>query len=161
MGEWLQEVYAVIVSEFSDLPTITEFTRVILRLSVAAALGGILGLEREHRGKAAGVRTHMLVAVGAALFVIVPEQMSMTNEDLARVIQGVITGVGFLGAGTILKGTGEAPVRGLTTAAGLWLTAAIGIAAGMGREASAVLSTLFALVILHLVPKIWPKAGRQ
>jgi putative Mg2+ transporter-C (MgtC) family protein len=162
MGEWLQEVYAVVVSEFSDLPTVTEFTRVILRLCVAAALGGVLGLEREHRGKAAGVRTHMLVAVGAALFVIVPEQMSMTNEDLARVIQGVITGVGFLGAGTIIKGTGQEPVvKGLTTAAGLWLTAAIGIAAGLGREASAVLSTLFALVILHLVPKIWPKAGRE
>lgn len=162
MEGWWQEVYEMVVSEFSDLPTVTEFTRIILRLGVAATLGGLLGLEREHSGKAAGVRTHMLVAVGAALFVVIPQQMDMSDADLARVIQGVITGVGFLGAGTILKGTGDAPaVKGLTTAAGLWLTAAIGIAAGLGREASAVLSAFLALAILHLVPKIWPKAGRH
>jgi putative Mg2+ transporter-C (MgtC) family protein len=161
MEGWWQEVYLMVVSEFSDLPTVTEFTRIILRLGVAATLGGLLGWEREHSGKAAGVRTHMLVAVGAALFVVIPQQMDMSDADLARVIQGVITGVGFLGAGTILKGTGEEPVRGLTTAAGLWLTAAIGIAAGLGREASAVLSAFIALVILHLMPKIWPKTGRH
>lgn len=161
MATLLQEIGNMIVSEFSDLPTLTEFTRIILRLAVAATLGGLLGWEREQRGKAAGVRTHMLVSVGAAIFVLIPQQMQMTDEDLSRVIQGVITGVGFLGAGTILKSTNEATVKGLTTAAGLWLTAAIGIAAGLGREASAILSTVFALVILHLVPKIWPKAGRD
>ena len=110
------------------------------------------------------MRTHMLVAVGAAILVLIPQQMHMTDADLSRIIQGVVTGIGFLGAGTILKGTStsasEETVKGLTTAAGLWLTAAIGITAGLGREASAVLSTVLALIILHLVPHIWPKAGR-
>ena len=166
MNEWWQEIWEVVAAEFSDLPTTTEFTRVALRLGIAAALGALLGLEREHSGKAAGMRTHMLVAVGAAILVLIPQQMHMTDADLSRIIQGVVTGIGFLGAGTILKGTStstsasEETVKGLTTAAGLWLTAAIGITAGLGREASAVLSTVLALIILHLVPHIWPKAGR-
>ncbi len=159
MNEWWQEIGNMVMAEFSDLPDIIEFTRVILRLAIAAALGGLLGWERERSGKAAGARTHMLVSTGAALLVLVPQQMDMSDADLSRVIQGIVTGVGFLGAGTILKGTSEQNVQGLTTAAGLWFTAAIGITAGLGREASAVLSTLLALIILHLVPKIWPKAG--
>jgi putative Mg2+ transporter-C (MgtC) family protein len=162
MSDGWEEIWAVVVAEFSDLPTTTEFTRVALRLVIAAALGALLGLEREHSGKAAGMRTHMLVAVGAALLVLIPQQMHMTDADLSRIIQGVVTGIGFLGAGTILKTTSasEETVKGLTTAAGLWLTAAIGITAGLGREASAVLGTVLALIILHLVPHIWPKAGR-
>jgi putative Mg2+ transporter-C (MgtC) family protein len=161
MDGWWPEIYKTIVSEFSDLPTAVEFTRVILRLAIAAILGALLGLEREHSGKAAGARTHMLVAVGAAIFVLVPQQMQMPDAEVSRVIQGVITGVGFLGAGTILKSTSEETVKGLTTAAGLWLTAAIGIAAGLGREGSAILSTFLALAILHLVPKILPKGTRH
>ncbi len=160
MSAW-QQVYDTVVAEFSDLPGVAEFTEVSLRLTVAAVLGGLLGLEREHRGKAAGARTHMLVAAGAALFVLVPQQMDMSPGDMSRVIQGVITGVGFLGAGTILKGVDEGTVKGLTTAAGLWFTAAIGIAAGLGREASAVLSTVLALVVLHVVPRFWPKEDRD
>ena len=159
MNEWWQEIGNMVMAEFSDLPDIIEFTRLILRLAIAAALGGLLGWERERSGKAAGARTHMLVSTGAALLVLVPQQMDMSDADLSRVIQGIVTGVGFLGAGTILKSTSEQNVKGLTTAAGLWFTAAIGITAGLGREASAVLSTLLALIILHLVPRIWPKAG--
>ncbi len=159
MNEWWQGIGNMVMAEFSDLPDIIEFTRVILRLAIAAALGGLLGWERERSGKAAGARTHMLVSTGAALLVLVPQQMDMSDADLSRVIQGIVTGVGFLGAGTILKGTSEQNVQGLTTAAGLWFTAAIGITAGLGREASAVLSTLLALIILHLVPRIWPRAG--
>ena len=156
---WWQEIGNMVVGEFSDLPSATEFVRMLLRLGVAATMGALLGLERERSGKAAGVRTHMLVATGAAIFVLIPQQMQMSDEGLSRVIQGIITGVGFLGAGTILKSAREETVRGLTTAAGLWLTAGIGIAAGLGREGSAVLSTVLALIILHFVPKIWPKAG--
>ena len=74
MDGWWHEIYKTIIVEFSDLPTAVEFTRVILRLAIAAILGALLGLEREHSGKAAGVRTHMLVAVGAAIFVLVPQQ---------------------------------------------------------------------------------------
>jgi len=159
MNEWWQGIGNMVMTEFSDLPDIIEFTRLILRLAIAAALGGLLGWERERSGKAAGARTHMLVSTGAALLVLVPQQMDMSDADLSRVIQGIVTGVGFLGAGTILKGTSEQNVQGLTTAAGLWFTAAIGITAGLGREASAVLSTLLALIILHLVPRVWPRAG--
>ncbi|SCY02921.1 putative Mg2+ transporter-C (MgtC) family protein [Nitrosospira sp. Nl5] len=153
MDGWWQQVVDTVISEFSDLPNITEVTRITLRLLMAATLGGMLGFEREQRGKAAGMRTHMLVALGAALFVLIPQQAGISDADLTRIIQGVVVGVGFLGAGTILKSTNEETIKGLTTAAGLWLTAAIGIAAGLGREASAVLSTVLALIIFYLMPK--------
>lgn len=143
-----------LLHEFSDLGNGTEVARVALRLTVAATLGGVLGYEREQQGKSAGLRTHMLVSLGAALFVLVPQQAGMPDSDLARVVQGLVAGVGFLGAGTIIKGQKDEDVRGLTTAAGLWLTAAIGVAAGLGREATAILSTIMALVILALVPRI-------
>ncbi len=149
-----QQVGQTIVSEFSDLPDAAQVTRILLRLTLAALLGGLLGIEREQKGKAAGVRTHMLVAMGAALFVLLSQQAGMPPSDLSRVIQGVTAGIGFLGAGTILKGGDEEKVKGLTTAAGIWLTAAIGVAAGMGRESTAVLSTLLALAIFTLVPHV-------
>lgn len=151
---WSQQVAQTIVSEFSDLPDAAQVTRILLRLTLAALLGGLLGIEREKKGKAAGVRTHMLVAMGAALFVLVSQQEGMDSADLSRVVQGVIAGVGFLGAGTILKSDHEDRVKGLTTAAGIWLTAAIGVAAGLGRESTAVLSTLLALAIFSLMPRI-------
>lgn len=152
-GAW-QQINQTIVSEFSDLPDAGEVTRILLRLTLAALLGGLLGIEREQKGKAAGVRTHMLVAMGAALFVLLSQQTGMASGDQSRVVQGIIAGIGFLGAGTILKGDDEEKVKGLTTAAGIWLTAAIGVAAGMGRESTAVLSTLLALAIFTLMPRL-------
>lgn len=149
-------VIDLILNEFSDLPDAAAVVKVVLRLTVAALLGGLLGYEREYKGKAAGMRTHMLVAMGAALFVLVPLQAGIDDSDLSRVIQGVVAGVGFLCAGTILKHQPDQQVHGLTTAAGLWLTAAMGIAAGMGREGTAIVSALFAFVVLHLVPKMAP-----
>ena len=155
------EVAATVREEFSDLPGPAGVTRIVLRLLTAAALGGVLGYEREQKGKAAGLRTHMLVALGAAMFVLVPQQAGVSDADLTRVLQGVTAGIGFLCAGTILKGQGEAEtdIKGLTTAAGIWLTAAIGVAAGMGREATAVLSTLLALGILTLLPRLVNRFG--
>ncbi|RYY93505.1 MAG: MgtC/SapB family protein, partial [Comamonadaceae bacterium] len=101
------------------------------------------------------VRTHMLVAIGSALFVLVPQQTGIVPADMSRVIQGLIAGVGFLCAGTILKhGKDEQQVHGLTTAAGLWMTAAIGMGCGLGRESTAVASTVLALVVLTLVPHV-------
>ncbi len=154
MGMW-QEIWNTVLSEFSDIPDATQVTRITLRLLVAATLGGLLGYERERKGKSAGVRTHMLVAIGAALFVLIPQQAGASSADLSRVLQGLIAGVGFLGAGAIIMGTKEVETRGLTTAAGIWVTAAIGMAAGMGRESTAVLSTLIALLILSVVPWIY------
>lgn len=149
-----QEVWNTVLSEFSDIPDATQITRITLRLLVAAALGGLLGYERESQGKSAGVRTHMLAAIGAALFVLIPQQAGASTADLTRVLQGLIAGVGFLGAGAIILGTKQVETQGLTTAAGIWVTAAIGVAAGMGRESTAVLSTLVALFVLSVVPWI-------
>jgi putative Mg2+ transporter-C (MgtC) family protein len=146
---WWDTISDTVAAEFSDVLDAEQFTRLMLRLLVAALLGGMLGFERERQGKSAGVRTHMLVAIGAALFVLVPEQAGLDGADISRVLQGVVAGVGFLCAGTILK-SGDDHVRGLTTAAGLWLTAAIGVAAGLGREMTAALSALLALAILSL-----------
>ena len=119
-----QSIWNTVLSEFSDIPDATQITRITVRLLVAALLGGLLGYEREQRGKSAGVRTHMLVAIGAALFVLIPQQAGATAADLTRVLQGLIAGVGFLGAGAIISGTKQVETRGLTTAAGLFRKAA-------------------------------------
>lgn len=154
MSGWWTPIGTTIAAEFSDVPDMGQFTRIVLRLSIAALLGGLLGWERENKGKAAGVRTHMLVSMGAAMFVLVAQQAGISAADNSRVLQGIVAGVGFLGAGTILKGDGQSQVKGLTTAAGIWLTAAIGVAAGLGLEATAVLSTLLALAVLSAVPLV-------
>ncbi|VVP07982.1 MgtC/SapB family protein [Pseudomonas fluorescens] len=156
MNAWWHEVWVTLQAEFADIGDASQLTRVTVRLLTAAVLGGILGFEREHKGKAAGVRTHMLVAIGAALFVLVPQMSGSQADAMSRVLQGVIAGIGFLCAGTILKNEegDEGHVKGLTTAAGLWLTAAIGVSAGLGREATAVLSTLLALLVLSVMPRV-------
>jgi putative Mg2+ transporter-C (MgtC) family protein len=153
MDVW-QVVRDTVVSEFSDIPDVAQVTLITLRLMVAATLGGLLGYEREQKGKAAGLRTHMLVALGAALFFLIPQQAGASVADLSRVLQGLVAGVGFLGAGAIITGSQKMEAKGLTTAASIWLTAAIGVAAGMGREATAVLSALLAWSILYLIPKV-------
>ncbi|HEY6133537.1 MAG TPA: MgtC/SapB family protein [Rubrivivax sp.] len=149
-----------VLSEFADATDVEQITRLLTRLLLAAVLGGLLGYEREHQGKAAGVRTHMLVAMGAALFVLVPYQAGMPVPDLSRVIQGIVAGIGFLGAGAIIKNRGEDDVQGLTTAAGVWMTAAIGVACGLGRESTALLSTLLALIVLGVVPRLLSRDKR-
>ena len=139
-----------IANEFSDLGSVEDVTQVIVRLTFAAILGALLGLERERQGKAAGIRTHMLVAASSALIVLVPLQMGMEGDAMSRILQGLLAGVGFLCAGAILKLEREEQVHGLTTAAGVWMTSAIGIAAGLGREMTAALATLLVLGILWL-----------
>lgn len=148
---WWHESWLTIQQEFSDLGNAHELTRVILRLMMAVLLGGLLGYERESIGAPAGQRTHMLVALGSAIFVLVPQQAGIALADLSRVLQGVVAGIGFLGAGAILKLRDENDIKGLTTAASVWLTAAIGVAAGMGREMTAVVSAVLAFVILSLL----------
>ncbi|MDR6712446.1 putative Mg2+ transporter-C (MgtC) family protein [Pseudomonas hunanensis] len=154
-----ETVWETIQAEFADVTNEQEVTRILLRLLMAAVLGAVLGFEREHKGKSAGVRTHMLVSLGAALFVLAPSMAGADAQALSRVIQGIVAGIGFLGAGTILKGNGNDPshVKGLTTAAGLWMTAAIGTAAGMGREATALISTVMALLVLSTMPMLVDK----
>ena len=158
MQPMLNQIWETILSEFSDLGDPQQITRVALRLTVAGFLGGLIGFEREHRGKAAGTRTHILVALGSALFVMVPQLAGVSDGDLTRVLQGLIAGIGFLGAGTIFLGAGKQRVKGLTTAAGIWMTCAIGATAGMGREATATLSAVLAWCILAIGPRL---AGRK
>jgi putative Mg2+ transporter-C (MgtC) family protein len=152
----VEEIWTTVVSEFSDVPDVSTITRITMRLVLAAVLGGILGYERERKGRSAGLRTHMLVAVGAALFVIGPSQAGMPIEDMSRVIQGIVQGIGFLGAGAIVVRTTKKEVEGLTTAANIWATAGIGVIAGLGLEATAVLSAVIILIILAAVPLLIP-----
>ena len=105
---------------------------VLLRVFAAVLLGAVVGIERERAGKPAGLRTHMLVSLGTAVVVIACQDSGMSLDGLSRVIQGMVTGIGFIGAGTILKLNEQREIQGLTTAAGLWMTAAIGVAAGLG-----------------------------
>lgn len=150
----MSDIWNVITEEFVDFPSTSEAARCCLRLLVAAILGGALGYEREYHRKRAGMRTHMLVAVGAALFVLVPRMMKMDDESISRVIQGLLAGIGFLGAGAIIHFHDRAEIKGLTTAAGIWLTAGIGMTVGLGRLGTATMATLLALVILAVLPRL-------
>jgi len=149
---------------FYGLDETLHLSRVFARLGAAAVLGGLVGLERQEEGKAAGMRTHMLVALGAALFVLVPMEAGVAPDRLTPVIQGLTTGIGFLGAGVILKLTQERQIQGITSAATLWTTAAIGMAVGLGWLWPAVAAVLIAWIILFLLgwleyrfPKWWKK----
>jgi len=128
-----------------------QLTRVLIRLLAATLLGAIVGFERERAGKPAGLRTHTLVCLGTAVFVIVCSGVGMSLDAVSRVIQGLVTGIGFIGAGTILKLDEQLDVRGLTTAAGVWMTAAIGVSVGLGSIGVATLSTVLAVIILAVV----------
>lgn len=121
------------------------------RLCTAVVFGAVIGIDREYSDKPAGLRTNMLVALGAALFVLVPIQSGVAESDstaLARTLQGIITGVGFVGAGSILR---EGQVRGLTSATAVWISAGVGVAAGLGDWPLSFIGTVLALVILRLV----------
>lgn len=150
----------IILEELSaGLPDAGQLARIIIRLLVAMLLGAAVGIQREQTGKPAGLRTHMLVAMGAALFVLAPVEAGMTSADLSRVIQGLATGIGFIGGGAILKLSKEREIQGLTTAAGIWLTAAMGVAAGLGRIGMALLSALLTWFILAVIGKVEYRIG--
>ena len=123
---------------------------VLLRVFAAVLLGAVVGIERERAGKPAGLRTHMLVSLGTAVVVIACQDIGMSLDGLSRVIQGIVTGIGFIGAGTILKLNEQREIQGLTTAAGLWMTAAIGVAVGLGILGVALIGTLVTVLILFL-----------
>jgi putative Mg2+ transporter-C (MgtC) family protein len=128
--------------------------RITLRLIVAMLFGAVIGIQRERARKPAGLRTHMLVSSGGAVFVMAGEEFGMNSDSVSRVIQGLVTGIGFLGAGAILKLQDERQVEGLTTAAGIWITAALGVAVGLGRFGLALVATLLAWMTLSLVQQL-------
>jgi len=126
----------------------------ILRFLLAVALGAAIGCQRERAGKAAGMRTHILVSAGAALFTLVSVYGFRGAEvDISRVAAGVVVGIGFIGAGVILRGQREKEVAGLTTAASIWITAAVGLAAGAGMYPISVIATAVTVGVLFL-PKV-------
>jgi putative Mg2+ transporter-C (MgtC) family protein len=139
-------------SYFVDFPNTEALSHTIVRLGTAMMFGGAIGFEREAEHKAAGLRTHMLVAIGAALFVLVPLQAGVQLDQLMRVVQGLTMGIGFVGAGTILKLPKEHRIQGLTTAATLWATAAMGASIGLGRLWPATVVLILSLFILHVLP---------
>jgi putative Mg2+ transporter-C (MgtC) family protein len=126
-------------------------------LVLASLLGGLLGYERQRSGKVAGLRTHMLVALGSATLVVATVGTGGSSGDVARVVQGAAAGIGFIGAGAILKvSTGDHHIRGLTTAASIWMTAAIGVAAGMGSFVTATVAALGAWFTLSVLVRFEP-----
>lgn len=143
-----------LADDFSDFGELNRLGHVTCRLLMAALLGGILGYQRQMAGKDAGLRTHMLVAVGAAFFVVVPQFEHFNNAEMSRVLQGLLAGIGFLSGGAILKLAAEKEIHGLTTATGIWITSAIGIAAGFGRMGTALVGTFFTLLILSLLQRL-------
>ena len=137
-----------------SIPDLADLVRILGRLVVALIIGAAVGLQREAAHKAAGVRTHMLVAVGTALLLVASSDAGFTSADVSRVVQGILTGIGFLGGGAILKLTAEHEIRGLTTAAGVWLTAAASAAAGLGQMAAALIGLAVGLVVLAVVGRL-------
>ena len=149
----LQEIIDAIAGEFSDLADAGRATVVVFRLLLASALGGVLGFERESAGKAAGMRTHMLVAIGAAMFLMAVNLAGGGDPESSRIIQGLVAGIGFLGAGAIVKGQPSEEIRGLTTAASIWMPAAIGVAVGLGHASTAILCTILAIIVLAVMQR--------
>lgn len=135
-----------------------EITRSLLRLAFAIVCGAVIGYERERMGKAAGLRTHILVAAGSSVAVITALEAELGPDGISRVIQGLVTGIGFLGAGAILKRHDENDIHGLTTAAGIWMTSAIGIAAGLGHFGTALAASALAWCVLSLLYRLEQRA---
>jgi putative Mg2+ transporter-C (MgtC) family protein len=139
----------------------TDWLNITFRLCLALIFGAIIGLERQIRNKPAGLRTHMLVSLGSALFTLIPLQtgiVDVSSDPLSRVIQGIAAGVGFLGGGEILRESSQEnrrlEVRGLTSAAAIWVSAALGIIAGCGLWQLGLIGAVFSFVILNVFKKL-------
>jgi putative Mg2+ transporter-C (MgtC) family protein len=140
----------------NTIPDQRELVRVIVRLLAALALGALVGYQRERMGKAAGLRTHMLVSLGTALLVISATESGMSSDGVSRVVQGLVTGIGFLGAGAIMKIREEKEIRGLTTAAGIWMTAAASVAIGLGQIVIGLIAGVLAWIVLGVLHRLEP-----
>lgn len=139
----------------------TDWLNMLFRISLSLFVGGVIGWEREITQKPAGLRTQMLVSLGAALFVMISIQTGMVQQSadsLSRIMQGIVTGVGFLGAGEIFSvshhDSGEVRIRGLTTAASIWVSTALGVAAGCGLWEMCLIGVGVTLIVLRGVKKL-------
>ncbi len=130
------------------LPDRRQLIQVVVRLLASVVVAGLIGLQRESAGKAAGLRTHILVSLGSTVFVLGCIGAGFREDAISRVIQGIVTGIGFIGAGTILKREAKSQIKGLTTSAGLWTTCAIGVVIGLGELGIALIAAVIALIVL-------------
>jgi putative Mg2+ transporter-C (MgtC) family protein len=144
-----------------NVPDLQHLVRITIRLFAALLIGTAIGLQRELTHKPAGLRTHMLVGLGTALFIVGAEEYGMEGDSIAKIVQGLATGIGFLGGGAILKLTSEKEIHGLTTAAGIWMTAAASAAAALGQLAVALVGTAFGLLILIVFRRIEKGLGHR
>ena len=126
-----------------------EWTTIVIRLAVSIAVGGLIGLERELEHKPAGLRTIILVCLGSTIFMLIGIELGLLGNDIGRIVAGVVTGVGFLGAGAIIRARGE--VYGLTTAATIWLVSGLGLAIGAGYYILAIIASVSVLVVLRIL----------
>ena len=159
-----------LLAAYWSKPEVATNGLILLNLLGALLLGLLVGYERSYHGRAAGMRTYGIVCMASAALTIIGGYPGfwfgghggavVMAADPTRIIQGVVTGIGFLGAGTILKGETAQDVHGLTTAAGIWLTAAIGVTCGLGHEATAVFTTGMALIVLKVMPVLERHAAR-
>jgi putative Mg2+ transporter-C (MgtC) family protein len=151
---FLDEIHA-------SLPDAHGLVRISLRLGTALLIGAAVGIQRELTHRPAGLRTHMLVALGTALVVLMAHEAGLSSSDVSRVVQGIVTGIGFLGGGAILKLTAEHEIHGLTTAAGIWMTAAAAAAAGLGQLGIAVIGVTLGLVVLAALVRLERALGER
>lgn len=142
----------------TGFPDWQHFNQAIVRLIAAAVLGSVIGYQRQKAGKSAGLRTHILVTLGTCLFVVACSGAGLSPDGLSRVIQGIVTGIGFLGAGSILKLEEEHHIQGLTSAAGIWMTAAIGVTVGLGMIGLAIMAAIMTLIVLSVLRRFEPAA---
>ncbi len=126
-----------------------EWTTIVLRLAASVVIGGLIGLERELEHKPAGLRTIILVCLGSTIFMLVGLELGLAISELGRIVAGVVTGVGFLGAGAIIRARGE--VYGLTTAATIWLASGLGLAIGAGYYVLAIIASISVLIVLRIL----------
>lgn len=146
----------LILDELTAMPEPQQLARIVVRLLAALALGALIGYQRERSGKAAGLRTHLLVSLGTTLFVVAALEFGMEDDAMSRVIQGLVTGIGFLGAGSIMKIREEKEIRGLTTAAGIWMTAAASVAIGLGQILLGLMAGILAWIVLAVLSRFEP-----
>jgi len=139
---------------FGTLPSAEQFVRVSARMLAAVALGAVIGVQRELMGKPAGLRTHALVSLAAAIFTVVPLEAGMDLDAISRVIQGIATGIGFIGAGVILKRHDEGEVIGLTTAATVWAATAVGVIIGLGHVLLAAVAVGLTWLVLAALTRL-------
>jgi putative Mg2+ transporter-C (MgtC) family protein len=146
----------VLWSELSaGIPDSHELGIILIRLFASAILGAAIGIEREWAGKAAGLRTHVLVTTGTTVFILacIGAGMKTNSDGISRVIQGIITGIGFVGAGSIIKRESERDIQGVTTSAGIWMAAAIGVTIGLGGLGLAIIAATLTLIVLRVT--VW------